>query len=274
MHTLRRVGLVLHPRRDAAVVGEQVETYLRERGIEVIAAAPAVPDLDAVIVLGGDGLLMHTACDYARHDAPVLGINLGQLGFLTAAERDRALPAVEALVEGNYRVEQRMMLEAHVASGLPGQAVLALNDIVFSSGTRMATFDITIASQALSFRSDGLIVATSTGSTAYNASAHGPLIDPDIDCLILTLRYPQPLPFPSVVVHPSRSVEVSITRGGTVLMTPDGRTDLPLEANDRVTIRASSLRARLVRLPANDFYETLNTKFNLPLRAGAATNRS
>lgn len=269
MRTLRRVGLVLHPRRDAAVVAEAVERFLTERGIQVIAAAPAVPDLDAVIVLGGDGLLMHTACDYARYDAPVLGINLGHLGFLTAAERQKALPAVEALVAGDYRVEQRMMLEAHSASGSPGQAILALNDLVFSSGTKMANFDITIATQVLSFRSDGLIVATSTGSTAYNASAHGPIIDPDIDCLILTLRYPQPLPFPPVVVHPSRGVEVSIRRGGTVLLTPDGRTDLPLAADDRVMIRASSLRARLVRLPTNDFYETLNTKFNLPLRAGS-----
>jgi NAD+ kinase len=266
MHTIRRVGLVIHPRREAPHIAHQIETYLTDQGIKVVAAAPSVPDLDAVIVLGGDGLLMHTACDYARYECPVLGINLGHLGFLTAAERQNALPAVEALVHGEYHIEHRMMLEARVASMPSSEVILALNDIVFSSGTKMASFDITIAAQVLAFRSDGMIVATSTGSTAYNASAFGPIIDPDIECLILNIRCPQPLPFPPVVVHPSRILEVSITPGPTVLLTPDGRTDLPLTAEDTVTIRASSLRAKLVRLAHNDFYETLNTKFNLPLR--------
>ena len=270
MPTLRRVGLVMHPRRDTADVGELVSDYLRGRGIEVVSATPVRPDLDAVIVLGGDGLLMHTAVDYAQLESPLLGINLGHLGFLTAAEPQNALAATRALVAGEYRVERRMMLEAEVASLAPNSAILALNDLVFSSGTKMGNFDIKISSQSLSFRSDGLIVATSTGSTAYNASAFGPIIDPDIDCVILNVRYPQPLPFPPVVIHPSRALEVTITRGSSVLLTPDGRMDLPLEPNDRVVIRASTRRAKLVRLPSNDFFETLNTKFNLPLRAGIA----
>jgi NAD+ kinase len=268
MRQLRHVGLVMHPRRDTSLVGQQIKAYLSEQGIQVATASPAIPDLDAIIVLGGDGLLMHTACDYARSNSPVLGINLGHLGFLTAAERQNALPAVQALVAGDYEIEQRMMLEARVSSQPPDTTILALNDIVFYSGTKMANFDIKVASQALSFRSDGLIVATSTGSTAYNASAYGPLIDPAIDCLILNIRYPQPLPFPPVVVHPSRSVEIVVTRGSKVLLSPDGRTNLHLSEHDRVTIRASDLRAKLVRLPHNDFYETLNTKFNLPLRTG------
>lgn len=266
MQQLRRVGLVIHPRRDAQIVAEQIERYLLERGIAVVAGAPPAPDLDAVIVLGGDGLLMHTASDYAAFDCPVLGINLGHLGFLTAAEQPNALAAVAALVEGNYRVEARMMLEARASSLAPNTTILALNDIVFSSGTKMASFDVRIASQALAFRSDGLIIATSTGSTAYNASAHGPIIDPDIDCLIVNVLSPQPLPFPAMVVHPSRTLEVGVTRGAAVVLTPDGRADLPLHTNDQVTIRASSLRAKLVRLAHNDFYETLNSKFNLPLR--------
>jgi NAD+ kinase len=266
MRELRRVGLVIHPRRDAWIVADQVERYLIERGIAVTPASPPTPDLDAVIVLGGDGLLMHTASDYAAFDCPVLGINLGHLGFLTATERQNALPAVTALVEGHYRVEARMMLEARATSLAPNTAVLALNDLAFSSGTKMGSFDIRIAAQTLSFRSDGVIIATSTGSTAYNASAFGPLIDPDIDCLIVNIRAPQPLPFPPMVVHPSRTLEIVIARGSSVLLTPDGRTDLPLQAGDQVTIRASSLRAKLVRLPHNDFYDTLNSKFNLPLR--------
>jgi NAD+ kinase len=268
MRPLRRVGLVIHPRRDARVVALAVEQLLIERGIEVVAAAPARSDLDAVIVLGGDGLLMHSAADYAAFDCPVLGINLGNLGFLTAAERASALPAVTALVEGRYRVELRMMLEAHATSLAPDKPILALNDLVFGSGTRMATYEVQIASQALAFRSDGLVIATSTGSTAYNAALAGPIIDPDIDCLIVNVRAPQPLPFPPMVVHPSRSLVVAITHGGPVTLTPDGRTDLAFQAGDQVTVRASALRARLVRLDHNDFYETLNSKFNLPLRSG------
>jgi NAD+ kinase len=266
MRELRRVGLVIHPRRDAQRVAEEVEQFLLDRGIAVIPGSPAAPDLDAVIVLGGDGLLMHTACDYAAYDCPVLGINLGHLGFLTAAERNGALPAVAALVEGHCRVEERMMLEGRVASLASNAVVLALNDIVFGSGTKMASFDVKIASQTLAFRADGIIIATSTGSTAYNASAFGPIIDPAVDCMIVNVRAPQPLPFPPVVVHPSRSLEIHVTYGNSVLLTPDGRTDLPLAPNERVTIRASTLRAKLVRLPENDFYETLNVKFNLPLR--------
>lgn len=269
MPTLRRVGLVLHPQRDAWVVAEQVEAFLREGGIAVVAGAPPVPDVDAVVVLGGDGLLMHTACNYAPFGTPVLGVNLGHLGFLTVAERQNALPAVEALVRGEHQIERRMMLEAHVSSMAPHSVVRALNDLVFSSGTKMATFDVNIASQSLTFRSDGLIVATSTGSTAYNAAAHGPIIDPDIDCLILNVLSPQPLPFPPVVIHPSRALTVTINHGSAVVLTPDGRTDLPLAAGDGVAIRASPLRAQLVRLPQNDFYETLNSKFNLPLRTGS-----
>lgn len=268
MRDLRRVGLVLHPRRDTRAVAEQVEALLRRRGIDVVAALPPREELDAVIVLGGDGLLMHTAADYAAHDCPVLGINLGHLGFLTAAERQNSLTAVEALIEGRYRVEERMMLEAQVESRSISGAILALNDLVFYSGTKMGTFNVTIASQPLSFRADGLIIATSTGSTAYNASAYGPIIDPDIECIIVNVRYPQPLPFPPMVVHPSRSLEIVVTSGITVGLTPDGRADLPLQVDERVRILASSRRAKLVRLPHNDFYETLNNKFNLPLRAG------
>jgi NAD+ kinase len=255
-------------------VADQVEALLVERGLQVVVASPVVPDLDAVIVLGGDGLLMHTASDYAPYDVPVLGVNLGHLGFLTAAERQNTLPAVQALLDGNYRIEERMMLEARVSSLPRSNIILALNDLVFNSGTKMGTFDITIASQALTFRSDGIIIATSTGSTAYNASAFGPIIDPAIDCLIVNIRYPQPLPFPPVVVHPSRGLAVRLVRGSSVVLTPDGRTDLPLEPHDTVTIRASDLRAKLVRLPHNDFFETLNEKFNLPLRTGIARDGS
>jgi NAD+ kinase len=273
MRTLRRVGLVIYPTHDARLIGERVEALLNEHGIVCVAAAPVVPDLDAVIVLGGDGLLMHTACDYAPYECPVLGINLGHLGFLTATERPQALAAVTALLEGEYRIEERMMLEARVESLAAGQVMLALNDIVFNSGTRMASFDVRIASQALSFRGDGLIVATSTGSTAYNASAFGPIIDPAIDCLIVNIRYPQPLPFPPMVVHPSRELEVALTGGAAVLLSPDGRTDLPLAPRERVAIGASRLRAKLVRLPHNDFFETLNHKFNLPLRTAIVARR-
>jgi NAD+ kinase len=268
MRPLRHAGLVIHPRRDAWQTAEQVEALLTSRGVSVVAAAPVVPDLDVVVVLGGDGLLMRTACDYAPYACPVLGINLGHLGFLTAAERHGALAAVEALLDGGYRVEERMMLEARASWLAPNRPILALNDIVFSSGTKMASFDVRIASQTLAFRCDGVIVATSTGSTAYNASAFGPIIDPAVDCLIVNIRYPQPLPFPSVVVHPSRSLEVCVTSGGSVVLTPDGRTDVPVEEQSQVTIQASQHTAKLVRLPHNDFFDTLNEKFNLPLRTG------
>ena len=209
---------------------------------------------------------MHTACDYAAYDCPVLGINLGHLGFLTAAERNGALPAVAALVEGRCRVEERMMLEGRVASLATNSVVLALNDIVFGSGTKMASFDVKIASQTLAFRADGIIIATSTGSTAYNASAFGPLIDPAVDCMILNIRAPQPLPFPPVVVHPSRTLEMQRYLRQHRLADPR-RPDRPAAGPRRAgEIRASTLRAKLVRLPENDFYETLNVKFNLPLR--------
>jgi NAD+ kinase len=198
----------------------------------------------------------------------VLGINLGNLGFLTAAERGNALPAVMALLANDYHVEERMMLEARAPWMLPQTRVLALNDIVFSSGTKMASFAVRIASQTLSFRCDGVIIATSTGSTAYNASAFGPIIDPAVDCMIVNIRYPQPLPFPPVVVHPSRSLDVSVSEGASVVVTPDGRADIPVEGHAQVQISASSMRAKLVRLHHNDFYDTLNEKFNLPLRTG------
>lgn len=223
---------------------------------------------DVVVTFGGDGTLLDAAGAAARAGAttPLMGINLGRLGFLTEAGRDGTIDALTALVDGRAHTETRAMLAGRVCR--PGRADverLALNDIVVTRGAlaRMIEVDVSIDGQLVcQVKADGLIVATATGSTAYNLSAGGPIVHPAVDALVLTPIAPhtltnRPLVLPAtaeIVLKPELGAESEI------VATFDGQSSVPLETGDTVEIRRAADVIRLVRTSNRTHFDMLREK--------------
>jgi NAD+ kinase len=277
-----RVGLVAKP--DAAqaqsVIQRLLEWFAARRitvvleketaGLVPAANAPAARksdlpgQVDVLIVLGGDGTLLSMARAVGDLGVPILGVNLGGLGFLTATTLDELLPALETLVAGGMEVEHRMLLSARVVRG--GQIVsehLALNDVVItkSAMSRIIDLSVTVGGRhAISYRADGLIISTPTGSTAYNLSAGGPIMFPTMDTVALTPIAPHTLSNRPVVVPAAQLIEVTLRVDQEVMLTMDGQVGVPLREDDTVQVEKAAARIALVRFPQRDFFSVLRTK--------------
>ena len=245
---------------------------LRELGAEVTVpagdasflsdeAAACVADCDVVVALGGDGTMIHIAKLAAPFSKPVLGINCGHLGFMPDLEQDE-LSELKALIDGDYAIEERMMLEVSINGGEPQ---LALNELAISRTVLkpMVSVHIENAGQpALDYRGDGVLVATPTGSTAYSLSAGGPVIDPSVQCLLVTPVCPHSLTSRSYIF--GADVELTLTvpdaRKGAVYFTLDGTTGAQLTAKDVVTVRRSHTNARFINIKSRAFYDVLKHK--------------
>ena len=250
----------------------KVTALLRELGAEVIVpagdasflsdeAAACVADCDVVVALGGDGTMIHIAKLAAPFSKPVLGINCGHLGFMPDLEQDE-LSELKALIDGDYAIEERMMLEVSINGGEPQ---LALNELAISRTVLkpMVSVHIENAGQpALDYRGDGVLVATPTGSTAYSLSAGGPVIDPSVQCLLVTPVCPHSLTSRSYIF--GADVELTLTvpdaRKGAVYFTLDGTTGAQLTAKDVVTVRRSHTNARFINIKSRALYDVLKHK--------------
>jgi len=277
-----RVGLVAKP--DAAqaqsVILRLVEWFGR-RGMTVVleketaglvpsasVAAARKSDLpgqvDFLIVLGGDGTLLSMARAVGDLGVPILGVNLGGLGFLTATTLDEMLPALETLLSGGMEIEERMMLSASLRRG--GQVVgeyLALNDVVITKSAMSRIIDLSVSvggRHAISYRADGLIISTPTGSTAYNLSAGGPILFPTMDAVVLTPIAPHTLSNRPIAVPGAQRIEVALLVDQEVMLTMDGQVGVPLRERDVVEVQKAAARIRLVRFPQKDFFSVLRTK--------------
>jgi NAD+ kinase len=277
-----RVGLVAKP--DAAqaqsVILRLVE-WLGQRGMTVVieketaglvpstsVAAARKSDLpaqvDLLIVLGGDGTLLSMARAVGDLGVPILGVNLGGLGFLTATTLDEMLPALETLLAGGMEIEERMMLSASLRRG--GQSVgeyIALNDVVITKSAMSRIIDLSVSvggRHAISYRADGLIISTPTGSTAYNLSAGGPILFPTMDAVVLTPIAPHTLSNRPIVVPGAQRIEVALLVEQDVMLTMDGQVGVPLRERDVVEVQKAAARIRLVRFPQKDFFSVLRTK--------------
>ncbi len=221
--------------------------------------------VDAVVVLGGDGTLL-AASHLLEGGAPVLGVNFGSLGFLTEITLGELYPALEGVLGGDYRYEERRMLRAWVQrQGRREAQGDALNDVVVTKADLSRIIDLEVAIDGLfvsAFRADGLIVSSPTGSTAYNLAAGGPIVHPSLDAIVLTPICPHMLTNRPLVIGDQATVEVRLrsTREGEVHLTLDGQRGLPLEAEDVVTVSRSPRTLRLVKAPGRDYYEVLRTK--------------
>ena len=224
---------------------------------------------DLVIVLGGDGTTLAVVRAIGSKGTPVLGINLGQLGFLTDVPPDEAGAVLSRVLEGEFEIRERSRLEVQVL-GDSSPSELVLNDAVFTKGTalaRMIELRVNVDGVRMAtYRSDGLIVSTPTGATAYNLSAGGPLVDPDLNAMILTPICPHTLSHRPFVLPDDRGIEVELASTEEALVTLDGQVGLPLQPGARVRIARSAHPARFVVVPGHDSFETLRTKLGWDTR--------
>ncbi len=219
---------------------------------------------DAAIAIGGDGTIMHVAKAAATVGCPVLGINAGHLGFLAGVERDE-LDMLAALAQGAYTLDKRALLQVTVHTAAGERTCLAMNEAVISRGSLSRLVEVCITSEAgdvLTCRGDGAIVATPTGSTAYSLSAGGPVVDPAVDCLLLTPVCPHSLDSRPRLLPADAVLTVRATAAddGVAFITVDGEENIPLSPNDRVEVRQATVSARLIRLKSATFYDALQEK--------------
>jgi NAD+ kinase len=261
-----RVGLFVHGGRDdARALATTVQRWLEERGHEVVEDAEAEQGaLDLVLAIGGDGTVLRSARRAAAADADVLGINLGQLGYLAEVEPDAWEGALTSYFDGRHRVEERMLVSARLADGTvldPG-----LNEVVIEKQALGRTIRLGVALDGgffTSYVADGLILATPTGSTAYSLSARGPIVDPSHRALIMTPVSPHSLFDRSLVLGPQSVIEVANLGDRSAAISVDGLEAGQLEPGERLTIRAAPEPARFATFGGRDFHQILKAKFGL-----------
>jgi NAD+ kinase len=254
----RGVGVCLEE-RTARLVMDLATACTVAKADEVAAQA------DALVVLGGDGTLL-AASHAVEKPIPVLGVNFGSLGFLTEITLPELYPTLEGVLAGNYRFEERRLLHAVVRSeGRPGNAGDVLNDVVITKASFSRIIELEVSVDGLfvsSFRADGLIVSSPTGSTAYNLAAGGPILHPALPAIVLTPICPHMLSNRPLVLGDAVSIEVRLrdARDGDVQITLDGQQGFPLAPRDTVTVTRSDHALRLVKAPGRDYFEVLRTK--------------
>lgn len=220
---------------------------------------------DAIVAVGGDGTIIHCAKHAAAADKPILGINVGRIGFVAGLETDE-YDLLNHLASGDYRVEERMMLEVCVCRGKEKKSYLAFNDAVVARGTlsRMPYFKVRFNdTKVCEYRADGLIVSTPTGSTAYSLSAGGPVIDPQLNCLLLSPICPHTLMTRPVVFGPESrlSVQIQMEPDDESFLTLDGETSVRIsDEATKIDFHRASSTVKIVKLKDDNFYEIVNDK--------------
>jgi NAD+ kinase len=279
-----RVGIVCKPEKEELVqLLPELIGWLREHDFEPLldleggrysTAAPAVdrarmpeqrPEL--VIVLGGDGTLLSVAGIFAATGTPILGVNLGFLGFLTEVRLGDLYSTLESWCDRCHEVEPRAMLHAELwRDGEFGSGHEALNEIVVSKGdiSRMAEFAVELDGKAVArFRADGVIVSTPTGSTAYTLAANGPILTPNVDAMVVTPICPHLLTLRPIVIRGDATLTVRVEGvENPALLTVDGQKAVELRLGDEVRCRKSTHTVNLVRMNEGGFFEALRSKLS------------
>jgi NAD+ kinase len=221
--------------------------------------------VDLIIVLGGDGTLLSVARRAARFNVPIVGVNLGRLGFLTAVTSAELPLMLESLLAGEYSVSDRMMLDSVIRrDNIPIAECCALNDIIIKKKAMARILDLNahVDGRHLSaFRADGLIVSTATGSTGYSLAAGGPIVYPELNSLLITPICPHMLTNRPLVVWSNSVIEIEVKeQNDVVFFTADGQVGYELIPGDKVEVRRSDDRTWLVNSPSKDYFEILRTK--------------
>lgn len=262
-------AIVLSKKAAEILLGLGVELYvpndckIKIDGVVYLPCDAVLDFADIVIAVGGDGTIIHTAKKAAFFNKPVLGLNAGRVGYLAGIEPTE-LNKLHLLPKGNFRLEERMLLEVDFLD----KRLYALNDAVISKGniSRMIDIEAKVGKEGFSYRADGLIAATPTGSTAYSLSAGGPVIDPSLNCLTLTPICPQSLFARTVLISEEKTLEVNAIApyDGGVFLTVDGEETYPVNKGETVTVKkARNISVKLIKLSDDTFISALSDKFNL-----------
>ena len=250
----RGVGLLGEPRQEREVGEAETEEVRRFK-----------EEADLIVVLGGDGTMISTARLTGEREVLVLGVNYGSLGYLTEFRIEELYTALESILEGNYRVDRRVMLDAeHWRNGEMIASGRVLNDVVINKAALARIIEIEAKLNELhinSFRADGLIVSTPTGSTAYNLSAGGPIVYPSMNAVVLTPICPFTLSNRPIVVPDNAEISLKLVKNsGEVVLTLDGQVGHDLEINDSVKIRKSETTFNLVQPTNRNYFDVLRNK--------------
>lgn len=279
---MKKIGIIAKPQNGQAAkkVLEQLLPWLAQQGMDVVMDTDTasiagltspypkskVPGLvEMIIVLGGDGTLLSVARLVEGKDVPILGVNLGGLGFLTEVTLEELFTTLGQIFKHEFVTDDRLMLKARIhRQGERVAQSLVLNDVVISKGTltRMIRLEILVNHRFVtSLRGDGLIVATPTGSTAYSLSAGGPILYPSVEALLLTPISPHTLTNRPIVIPDHVNVEVILkTREEGTTVTFDGQVGFSLRHEDVVEIGTAESKTQLIRSPQRNYYEVLRQK--------------
>jgi len=279
---IKRVGIVSKPKKaEIREIVPPLIAWLHERAIEVfidketasIVESPARPAgrnemsslVDLLVVLGGDGTLLATARALNRKPVPILAVNLGGLGFLTVITREDIYPALESVLAGQAQIERRVQIEGElVRADEVISSFLALNDVVLNKGAiaRIIDFDVLVDGRLIStYKADGLIVSTPTGSTAYSLAAGGPVVAPAVAAFIVTPICAHTLTHRPLVLPDSAQIEIAVkSEREAAYLTVDGQVGLACHSDDSVRLRKASSYVEIIQPPAKDYFEILRQK--------------
>lgn len=242
-----------------------VENGIHRTGATSCSKKELAAQADLVISLGGDGTLLNIAPLVERPDVPILGVNLGGLGFITEVAVDELEAVLARTLEGDYQAEKRMTLEI-LAKGKNGKPhrFRVLNDAVIAKGARSRIIDLETYvddDYLCTYRADGLILSTPTGSTAYSLAAGGPIVEPGLGAIILSPICPHTLTHRPIVVPSDTTIHVTLrSSGDTVILSPDGQQGVRLNNGDKVEARDYGLPVSLIKVPSRSYYEILRQK--------------
>jgi NAD+ kinase len=279
---IKKIGIVSKPKKAEIreIVPELVE-WLRERDIEVsidketgsilessekcLTRNELPGKVDLLVVLGGDGTLLAAARTLYRHDVPIFAVNLGDLGFLTVITRDELYPALEGVLSGNFRSERRVQIEGELVRADEILSTFrALNDVVLNKGAiaRIQDFEVYADGEFISnYKSDGLIVSTPTGSTAYSLAAGGPVVSPSVEAFIITPICAHTLTNRPLVLRDSANIEIVVkSQREAAYLTVDGQVGIATHSEDIIRVRKSDSYVELIQPPQRNYYEILRQK--------------
>ena len=275
---IKTVGVVVKPNKpEAWQTACELSDWLEKRGIALLgqpyadSGSPVKDggkfnaDADLIIVLGGDGTMISTARLIGDNEVLVLGINYGSLGYLTDFRIEEMFPALESILAGNYEIDRRVMLDAEHWRDTDKLAIgRVLNDVVINKAALARIIEIDVRLNDLfvnSFRADGLIVSTPTGSTAYNLSAGGPIIYPSMNAVVMTPICPFTLTNRPIVVPDHAEISLTLDNENEgVILSLDGQTGYPMRAGDRVAIRKSRTTFNIVQPANRNYFDVLRDK--------------
>lgn len=263
---MKTIGVLAHPELARATeAAAQVKVIAKALGINTIPACEEHP-VDVVLALGGDGTILRAALIARYHNVALLGVNLGKLGFLSTIDAGRLEVVVAQLAEGRYIVEERMMLDARaIRPSGEVEIVTALNEVVLERGTlsRVVSIKVSVGAQVVAtYVADGFIVSTPTGSTAYSLSAGGPVLEPQLQAMVLTSVSAHSPLWRSIVVGPQRTVSLE-TPTDTVALSADGQAVGILPPGSRVVVAPNPRPLKLVTFEGVRFYDKLRARFHV-----------